>query len=222
MKSKLQHAVELEQETLQNLKIASGLDFLGQHNRSADFHVAATTCDEATRQVMDYQVLPSMLCGEVVPSEIERSDQVGGWSIRNTLASPDTASIQASMDRTKLLSQGSSEVLALGIDAAQSADCDNSLEKMLAHQMALAHSTAFKVIDEAMRQRDTAGMTRLLNAASRLMATYQQALLALHRIRNGGNQTVTVQHVTVNGGQTVVAGSVVPGGSAAVQPGEKK
>ncbi len=53
---------------------------------------------------------------------------------------------------------------------------------------------------------------RLLNASSRTMDTYQHALLTLERMRNGGKQTVVVQHVTVaDGGQAVVAGQVKAG-----------
>jgi hypothetical protein len=45
-----------------------------------------------------------------------------------------------------------------------------------------------------------------------MMETYQRALLTLDRLRNGGKQTVVVQHVAVaNGGQAVVAGTMNPG-----------
>ena len=48
-----------------------------------------------------------------------------------------------------------------------------------------------------------------MNASARMMDTYQRALLTLERVRNGGKQTVVVQHVTVaGGGQAVVAGQV--------------
>jgi len=44
------------------------------------------------------------------------------------------------------------------------------------------------------------------------MSTFQQGLLTLQRLRTGGQQVVTVQHVQVNeGGQAVVAGSVEGG-----------
>ncbi|HEV2610617.1 MAG TPA: hypothetical protein VGU61_10155 [Noviherbaspirillum sp.] len=220
--NKLRQAIELERESLQDMKLASTLDFSGQPERAAEFHIAATSYNEAAEQALDCRAPPVVISGECTPTEMQRPDNQGGWAIRNTLASPDTAAIQASIERTDLLMQGQSEVLALGLDAAESANCDNSLEKMLAHQMALAHTTAFKVIDEAMRQRDAADLARLLNAGSRLMAVYQQGLLTLHRVKNGGNQTVTVQHVTVNGGQTVVTGSVQPQGPARPRGGVKE
>jgi hypothetical protein len=55
---------------------------------------------------------------------------------------------------------------------------------------------------------------RLAGAASRLMTTYQQGLLTLRQLRQGGKQSVTVTHIVqqVNvedGGQAVVAGNNV-------------
>jgi hypothetical protein len=211
MKSKLKEVVKLQQESLADTKIATMHDALGNLDNAVDFHIQALTKDEMAQQILASYRAPSIVAGEFVPSESECPDNQGGWVIRNTLASPDIASLQASMERTNLLSQGHTDVLALGIDAAQSATCETSLEKMLAHQMALAHQTAFKVIDEAMQQRNPVEMARLLNAGTRLMAAYQNGMLALHRIKNGGNQVVTVQHVTVNGGQAVVAGNLQPG-----------
>jgi hypothetical protein len=50
---------------------------------------------------------------------------------------------------------------------------------------------------------------RMANTAARLMDAYQRGLLTLDRLRNGGRQMVTVQHVNVAaGGQAVVAGAV--------------
>jgi len=53
----------------------------------------------------------------------------------------------------------------------------------------------------------------MAGAAARMMETFQRGLLTLDRLRNGGKQVVTVQHVTVgDGGQAIVAGKVSPGG----------
>jgi len=50
---------------------------------------------------------------------------------------------------------------------------------------------------------------RTANMAARLMDAYQRGLLTLERMRNGGRQVVTVQHVNVTpGGQAVLAGAV--------------
>lgn len=77
--------------------------------------------------------------------------------------------------------------------------------------MALAHKTAFQLVNEAWRQRDSVETARLMNASARMMSVYQQGTLALQRMRTGGNQLVTVQHVNVNGGQAVVANNMKAG-----------
>jgi hypothetical protein len=53
---------------------------------------------------------------------------------------------------------------------------------------------------------------RMAGAAARMMDTFQRGLLTLDRLRNGGRQVVTVQHVNVgDSGQAVVAGEVSTG-----------
>jgi hypothetical protein len=110
--------------------------------------------------------------------------------------------------------------LTMGLDAAETIQARNNVEKMLVHQLAAAHSLG-------MRMMATAGENlaayknngcryphlnveacRTANTAARLMDAYQRGLLTLERIRNGGRQVVTVQHVNISGGQAVVAGSV--------------
>jgi hypothetical protein len=62
--------------------------------------------------------------------------------------------------------------------------------------------------------------TRSATAAARLMDSVTRGALALDRLRNGGRQFVTVQHVNIaGGGQAVVAGSVATGGGGAKCPG---
>ena len=62
------------------------------------------------------------------------------------------------------------------------------------------------------QERANIQATRLASASARMMTAFQQGLLTLQRLRTGGQQVVTVQHVQVNeGGQAVVAGSVESG-----------
>jgi hypothetical protein len=79
---------------------------------------------------------------------------------------------------------------------------------MLVHQMALAHDTAMRLLPKAIEQRDPANMTRFVNAAARLMDIYREGMLAVHRVKAGGRQTVTVQHVHVGDGGQAIVGAV--------------
>ena len=128
----------------------------------------------------------------------------------------------ASLRRTDLLLQSSFNALPLGIDAAESIQAANSLEKMLAHQMAVAHEATMRLMDRAlsydaggraMREGDSVEACRLANTAARLMSVYQDGLITLQRLRTGGNQTVTVQHVSVAPGGQAVIGNVQTGGA---------
>ena len=126
---------------------------------------------------------------------------------RDTLSEPTAVNTAASAHRADLLTKAG--VTELALDAAQSIDAANSPEKMLAHQMALCHEQAFKLVTQADLEQNTVEKVRLINASARMQKAFQDALLCLNRIRTGGTQRVIVQHVQVNdGGQAVVAGQV--------------
>jgi hypothetical protein len=149
--------------------------------------------------------------------------------IRNTLPDGDMVAEEASISRTDLLTQDNLDISALAVDAADSIKADNSMEKMLAHQMALAHEMVMKLGNAAMgetwkiQQATTHGnglrpgaateLQRLTNSVARLMGAYQQGMLTLQKLKTGGNQTVTVQHVNISPGGQAVIGNVQTGGS---------
>lgn len=135
---------------------------------------------------------------------------------------------QASSDAMDLLI--GNDALALGLEMADSVKAKGRIEKMLAHQMATMHSLGMRLAgkaDKELRRIEEASVfksdkhrqiacveaTRLTNASARAMAAFNDAALTLQRLRTGGRQVVTVQHVTVNeGGQAVVAQHMRPGG----------
>lgn len=128
-----------------------------------------------------------------------------------TLKNPDRVTLDASIDRLELAHKNG--VLNMALDTAETIGAKSAAEQMLAHQMAAAHRMGLDLMAEAGNTRDTIEKCRLINTAAKLMDTYQKAMLTLNRIRTGGQQTVTVQHVQVNdGGQAVVNGAVHTGG----------
>jgi hypothetical protein len=162
--------------------------------------------------------------GELIPA----GDQIksGGGNFIDTVERPDAVTAAASMDRLKLTDEGISCV-ALAVDAAETIQAKNSIEKMLAHQLAASHKLAMtfaakaqKLIEEdenCWHRRPTVYATeasRVANSSARMMDAFQKGVLALHKLRTGGTQTVTVQHVNVSdGGQAVVTGGIRGGGS---------
>ena len=52
----------------------------------------------------------------------------------------------------------------------------------------------------------------MANSAARIMDAFQKGTIALHKLRTGGKQVVTVQHVNVtDGGQALVTGGISTG-----------
>jgi hypothetical protein len=151
--------------------------------------------------------LPEISGGEVLPSDSSM--------IRDTLRSPNTTALDASIERTSLLE--SAGALEIGLDAAQSIGAKNSMEKMLAHQMAVCHESAMRMMAEAMNkpsfnQNAEMLMIKKVNLAARLMDVYQKGFDTLTKSRTAGKQTITVKQVHVNGGQNVIADKVTTGG----------
>ena len=93
----------------------------------------------------------------------------------------------------------------MALDASLSIEATNSLEKMLAHQLAAVHKLAMEQMGQISCEHNAIAETKRVNAAARCMAVYQQGLLTLHKIRQNG-QRITVQYVKVsNGSQAVIA-----------------
>jgi hypothetical protein len=118
---------------------------------------------------------------------------------------------EASMDRLELASKNG--VLSMALDTAEAIGASNAAEQMIAHQMAVAHRTSLDLIAEAGNTRDPIERCRLINTASKLMDLCQKGLTTIHKVRTGGQQIVTVQHVQVSdGGQAIINSAVDAGG----------
>ena len=88
----------------------------------------------------------------------------------------------------------------------------DSLEGMLAVQMIATHSMAMRMSALAMLSDQTPeGVEINTSRAAKLMRTYAGQMEALQKYRNKGQQTIQVQHVTVNDGGQAIVGSVSKG-----------
>ena len=160
--------------------------------------------------------------GEVIVATSEAQASIPGV-ICTVKESPGMLTASASRARLEL----TGNALTLAVDTADSIRPRNSLEKMLAHQLAVSHRLGMLFADNAasMVERHKFGggaavsieAGRQANAAARLFGSFQEGLLALDRIRRGGKQTVKVVHQYVavaSGGQAVVAAGGVKGRGA--------
>jgi hypothetical protein len=189
------------------------------------------------REAAELAVLPGPVVrgpgGEVALLEPLGHDAAGQY-FKDTLQEPGTVAAAASRARMKQASDHGvvGESLAQALDAAETVGARDSIERMAAHQLAVCHGIVMDLFrDGAQMIRDrgkgqirngspfdamefyNAEGCRLLNTAVRMMGAFQNGHATLARIRQGGRQTVTVQHVQVNdGGQAVVTGTVAAGG----------
>jgi hypothetical protein len=147
------------------------------------------------------------------------------WLVDVNRDRPDMLAADASVKRMELAAEANA--LVLGVDLAETIQAQNSAERMLAHQMAAAHSLAMKLAAKAddflahaqsfsspaRQQVQSIEAARCAAASARLMEAFQRGMLTLDRLRSGGRQAVVVQHVAVaDGGRALVAGAVMPSG----------
>lgn len=227
------NAARHRQAALMHLEMADARDSL-----PGGGHTDRTLAALENRKADVLEELPAAIIhgtgGEVALAEPLGHD-AAGQCFKDTLKNPTTTGVAASRARMELAADAGSRTLAMAMDAAETLGASNSLEKMATHQLAACHGLAMRLLTrgEAMIGRaatrdDWKGTEtfnvegcRLIGAATRLLATYQAGLATLARIRQGGKQVVTVQHVNVNdGGQAVVAGNVGAPGGGGLPPGE--
>ena len=138
--------------------------------------------------------IPQMALGEAIPAKRSR--------LVDTLKLPDVAALDASAHRLELLGRMGNDCAAMALDAATTIEAGNSLEKMLAHQLAVAHKTAMTLAEKATFNPDTEEKARMLNTACRTMETFQQGLLTLERLRRCDGRYVNL--TVADGGQAVL------------------
>ena len=164
--------------------------------------------------------------GELVPASMV-GENSRALEYRSTVDRPDCVAIEASRDRLELADKAGA--LEMGLDLADTIQADNSMEKMLVHQMAAVHNSAMRMtalVNRRMEsmaninqltmqdvERQNIETCRLAGTAARLMNTFQQGMLTLQRVRTGGEQRVVVeqhQYVTrvEDGGQAVIGPKV--------------
>ncbi len=116
------------------------------------------------------------------------------------------AALESSETRSRLL-QGN-DIIALGVDIANTARAANTAEKLVAHEIALAHKIAMEQARRAQYERDPTIELRRLQISARMMETAQQGVLTLQKLKTGGTQNVVVQHVHVESGGQAVVGNI--------------
>ena len=120
----------------------------------------------------------------------------------DTLATPNIISVDASEHRASLAARA--QVLSLSLDTQETAQADNSIEKMICHQLAALHTLG---MEEVIRLKELSSTypaverARALNSIVRLFESAQNAALTVQKLKSGGTQRVEVRYQQVNVGQ---------------------
>ena len=85
---------------------------------------------------------------------------------------------------------------------------NDQIEVMLAAQMAAVHITAMKFLQHFPRIQSLPQQDATERAFNKLTRTFTMQMDALKRYRTGGEQKVTVQHVTIGEGGQAILGNV--------------
>jgi len=130
--------------------------------------------------------------GEIVPPY-----SLGLSGLELALKEPDLLDAEVTIKRTDLADKAG--VFEMAIEASESVKAKNSIQRMQAHQLALAHKYAMELMADASKQKNPIFKVKLMNCSARLMEAYSKGALALQRLQSGASQIVQVQHVQVNG-----------------------
>ena len=119
------------------------------------------------------------------------------------------ASLQQLIAAARLPNSGICEIAVnAGLAFIEGAKPRNEIECALVIQIACTHSAAMAVLNRLGGASGDRTVAAMASAAARLLRAYAAQVEALRRLRNGGCQTVRVEHVYVNEGGQAIIGNV--------------
>lgn len=124
---------------------------------------------------------------------------------------PEIVMNDSATHRGELLTYLGTDCAAMAMTAELDIKAENSLEKMLAHQLAVAHKGSMELMTKGFFEEDVLSKARVMNIAIKMMEVFQKGLLTSQRLKSGGSQNIVVQHVTVSGGGQAVIGNIKGG-----------
>ena len=186
--TKVQKAFEFMKEANRRRVLAPANDPI---RRDFDLNLSKELDRDAQALLTPCQPLQMGLGGEIIPPP---EDALPGLEL--TLKEPDLLNLGASEQRAGLLERAG--VLELGIETAQDAKADGSIQKMLSHQMAVLHARAMTMLAESDLCKDPDIAIKKARASARMVDAFSRAALTLQRLQNGVGQTIQVQYMQVN------------------------
>ncbi len=145
---------------------------------------------ELTAARMPPEALQTGAGNEIIPPTY-----LGMSGLENVLKTPDLLNAQATIERADLVDRAG--VFECAIEAAESVSAQNSIQKMLVHQMAAAHRHSMRLLAESEKEKDPQWSVKKAALAARLMDAYARGALTLQRLQSGPSQSIVVQQVQV-------------------------
>ena len=173
---------------------------------------AVRYCRKRT-QPLAYEI--TKIEGEEINIDIPHSD-VGGFlalqcatfgTVSLDFAARSAATV-ADLARGRGQERPQQDQMNAGVAAVAAIEPQDEVETMLAIQMFGTHSLAADMLVKAKQARTTEEVERYGTLATKMLRTYTAQIEALSRLRRGGEQKVTVEHVHVYGGGQAIVGNV--------------
>jgi hypothetical protein len=121
------------------------------------------------------------------------------------------------LSQMSLVAQGNEDALNAMIAFVRGLEAKDSLEAALATQMAAVHALTMRLAGQLASSTTHRGQEHAERALNKLARTFASQVETLKRYRTGGEQKVTVQHVTVSDNAQAIVGTVSAGGGDATK-----
>ena len=176
---------------------------LAQHEvarlRRSTSSIDALTADllEKTAESGNLPEKVKVSCGEAI-----RTNDQFPIGLKNTLDDPTVVAADASEQRSILAAKAG--VLELALDASETIESKNSLEKMQVYMMSLQFRLAMDFGARAQEATEPKEAIAFAKASTNATRSFSQGMDSLNAAKRGGRQVVTVQHVDVNEGAQAI------------------
>lgn len=193
-----QHSLnaDLEKSLSKRARAAGNIELALDHEKNANWHAQAASSVKCRANQHSKSI--QIAHGEMVSED-------NSW-LKDTLINPDLPALDSSRIRGSLLE--ANNITALGIDVSNTVKASNTAEKLISHQLALAHKIAMKQASIAQFDRDSITQIKRLQLVAKMMRASQEAAVTLQKLKSTGNQNITVQHVHVEAGGQALVGNL--------------
>jgi hypothetical protein len=150
---------------------------------------------------------------------------IGAALLMETLGTIDHEFMEGLLDQLCQLANNKGKILERDfrfiLAVVQGIEPRDQIETMHAAQMAAIHLTMMKIVPQVSSSKWLAQQEHNVRAINKLAGTFAMQMQAIKRYRTGGEQKVTVQHVSVSDGGQAIVGNVTQTATTAKEKAAK-